>query len=109
MNNLDSVFTIAIIALTTFLLRALAFWLFGGRRKVPSVISYLGQVLSYSIMAMLVVYCLKDMDFSRKHFALPEIIASASVVLIHLIKRNTLLSIASGTILYMVLIQFVFK
>lgn len=102
------ILTIAVIALVTALLRFLPFWVFGEHRKTPPLISYLGQVLPYAIMGMLVVYCLKDVNFTAAPFGLPELIGCAVVVLLHIWKRNTLFSIGAGTVCYMLLVQFVF-
>lgn len=99
---------IATMAVVTAFLRFLPFLIWNGKRKTPRVILYLGKVLPYSIMAMLVVYCLKDISFLSQPFGMPQIIASFAVVLIHLWKRNTLLSIILGTAVYMVLIQGIF-
>ena len=82
--------------------------IFRGNRQTPRYIEYLGKVLPYAIMGMLVVYCLKGITFTAPENWLPQLIASALVVLIHLWKRNTLLSIISGTVCYMVLVQLVF-
>ena len=100
--------TIAVIVLVTAALRILPFLLFGGKRQTPAFVLYLGKVLPYAIMGMLVVYCLKSISFAATPFGLPELIATAAVVLLHLWKRNTLLSITAGTILYMILIQMIF-
>ena len=108
MNNLHSILIIAVAAVITALLRFLPFLIFGENRSTPPVISYLGQVLPYAIMGMLVVYCLKDMTFSAVPFGIPEIIGCAVVALLHTWKRNTLLSIGIGTVCYMLLVQFVF-
>jgi len=99
---------IAVTALITALLRFLPFFLFGGKRETPAVVRYLGRVLPYAIMGMLVVYCLKGISFSRAPFGLAEGIASAVVILLHVWKRSTLLSIVSGTLCYMFLLQVVF-
>ncbi len=104
----DVTLTIAAIALVTAGLRFLPFWIFGENRKTPPIISYLGQVLPFAIMGMLVVYCLKDMDFTAAPFGLPEILGCAAVTLLHVWKRNTLLSIGIGTLFYMALVQLVF-
>ena len=108
MPDLHSALMIAVIALVTAGLRFLPFWIFRDNRKTPPMISYLGQVLPFAIMGMLVVYCLKDVSFTAAPFAIPEIIACAAVVLLHIWKRNTLLSIGIGTVCYMLLVQFVF-
>lgn len=108
MPNLHSAAMIAVIALVTAALRFLPFWIFRSNQKTPPLISYLGQVLPFSIMGMLVVYCLKDISFSSAPFGIPEILGCAVVTLLHIWKRNTLLSIGIGTICYMLLVQFVF-
>ena len=77
-------------------------------RKTPPVIAYLGRVLPYAVMAMLVVYCLKGISFSAPGNFLPELLCVALVAALHVWKRNTLLSIAAGTVAYMLLVQLVF-
>ena len=99
---------IAVIALVTVALRFLPFFIFRGSRKTPKYIEYLGKVLPFAIMGMLVVYCLKGVTFTALENWLPYFVATAAVVLLHLWKRNTLLSIITGTVLYMVLVQAVF-
>ena len=96
---------VAVIALVTALLRFLPFLVFNGTRSVPKVIHYLGNVLPYSIMGMLVVYCLKEVSFGGYANWVPELISIVAVVLLHVWKRNTLLSIIGGTICYMFLIR----
>ena len=108
MPNLHSALMIAVIALVTMGLRFLPFLIFGENRKTPPLIAYLGQVLPYAIMGMLVVYCLKDVQLTAAPFGIPEFIGCALVALLHLWKRNTLLSIGAGTLCYMLLVQFVF-
>ena len=108
MNELYAAAMIAVIALVTIALRFLPFLIFGENRKTPPLIAYLGQVLPYAIMAMLVVYCLKAVDFTAAPFGIPEIIGCAVVALLHIRKRNTLLSIGAGTVAYMFLVQFIF-
>ncbi len=102
-----SILLIAVVAAMTAALRFLPFLIFKGK-KTPEFILYLGRVLPYAIMAMLVVYCLKGTNVLRYPFGLPELIAAAVVVLLHIWHKNTLLSIAVGTGAYMILIQFVF-
>ena len=95
------------MAAVTVLLRALPFLVMGSR-PTPKVITYLGSVLPYAVMGMLVVYCLKGVSFRSPAGFLPELIASAVVVGSYLWKKNTLLSIVGGTVCYMLLVQFVF-
>lgn len=99
---------VLIVALVTMLIRFLPFIIFSGNRKTPAFITYLGKVLPYSIMAMLLVYCLRNVSLISSPHGLPELIACAVIVALHIWKRNTLLSIIAGTVSYMLLIQFVF-
>lgn len=108
MDKIHAVLLIAVIALVTAGLRFLPFLIFGENRKTPPLITYLGQVLPYAIMGMLVVYCLKDVSFTSAPFGIPEAIGCAVVALLHVWKRSTLLSIGVGTVCYMMLVQFVF-
>lgn len=108
MPDLHSAKLIAVIALVTIALRFLPFVIFSGKRQTPAYISYLGKVLPFSIMGMLVVYCLRNISFSAAPFGIPELLSCAVVAALHLWKRNTLLSIAAGTIFYMILVQTVF-
>ena len=78
------------------------------RKKVPSYVVYLGKVLPPAIIGMLVIYCLRNMSFVSAPYGIPELAASAIVVLLQAWKRNSLLSILSGTVVYMVLVQLVF-
>ena len=108
MDNLHAGLMVAVIAFVTLLLRSLPFMVFGGKRKTPGFITYLSNVLPYAIMGMLVVYCVRNIKVLEPPYGLPEVIAGGAVVLLHLWKRNTLLSIALGTVIYMVLVQAVF-
>lgn len=108
MPDLHSAKLIAVIALVTIALRFLPFVIFSGKRQTPAYISYLGKVLPFSIMGMLVIYCLRNISFSAAPFGIPELLSCAVVAALHLWKRNTLLSIAAGTIFYMILVQTVF-
>ncbi len=103
-----SIAIIAVVAVCTYITRAAAFWLFGGKRQVPGAVRYLGHVLPAAIIAILVIYCLRGIQpFSYPHGA-PELIAVAVVAALHIWKRNNLLSIGLGTVFYMVLVQVVF-
>lgn len=97
---------IAVIALVTVCIRALPFLVL--KNKNSPIIEYLGDVLPYAIMAMLVVYCLKSVNFLTGYHGICEIIGVGSVILLHLYKRNTLLSIFGGTIIYMLCVQVIF-
>ena len=108
MSNLHAAATVAVVALVTAGLRFLPFLIFGENRTTPPLITYLGQVLPYAIMGMLVIYCRKDVSFISGSFGIPEMIGCAAVALLHVWKRNTLLSIGAGTICYMLLVQLVF-
>ena len=103
----QQVITIALCVLGTVATRFLPFLVFAGKRKTPVIVQYLGKALPSAIFAMLVVYCLRNTDVTA-HFALPELLAVTATVLIHLWKRQMLLSIAGGTAVYMLLVQLVF-
>ena len=104
----ESLIVIILIALITFLTRVIPFILFPANKETPKYIAYLGSVLPYAIIAMLVIYCVKEVSISTFPFGLPESIALIAIVIIHILKRNTLLSIGGGTIFYMLLVQFIF-
>lgn len=108
MDALHILWMVLIIAVVTFLLRLLPFLIFRGGKGTPPWAAYLGAVFPFAIMALLVVYCLKGVDFLKYPYGLPEIIASAAVVVLQVVKKNNLLSILGGTILYMALVQAVF-
>ena len=99
---------IALIALVTFFTRLLPFVLFPEGKETPPYVRYLGKVLPFAIIAIPVVYCLKGTSLLTWPYGLPELIAVAAVVALHVWKKNTLLSMGVGTVLYMVLVQFVF-
>lgn len=99
---------IVVVTLVTMLTRFLPFLIFGEKRKTPETITYLGKVLPFAIMGMLVVYCLKDVNFLSVPFGAPELIGITVTAGLHVWRRNSLLSIGVGTICYMLLIQFVF-
>lgn len=100
---------ILIMSVVTYLVRALPFWLFGKEgRTVPKAVVYLGHVLPAAIIAVLVIYCLRNTDIAAGSHGIPEWIAVLAVVLLHIWKRNSIISILGGTVLYMLLLQFVF-
>ena len=97
-----------IVAFGTLLTRALPFILFPENKPIPKYIRYLADILPYTIIGMLVVYCLKDVSVTQSYHAIPEATSILVIVLLHTWKKNTLLSIGGGALLYMVLIQSVF-
>ena len=105
-DPIHSLTLVAVIAGVTILLRFLPFLLFS--KNTPKSILYLGEVLPYAIMGMLVVYCLRNITFFSGTHGIPEAVSVLLVVLLHKWKHNTLLSIAAGTVCYMVLVQAVF-
>ena len=103
-----SFLVILTVALTTFATRVVPFLIFPKGKEIPAVIQYLGKVLTPAVIGMLVVYCLKATPVMKAPHGLPEAIAVAVTAGLHVWKRNNLLSIGAGTILYMVLIQAAF-
>lgn len=103
-----SIIAIAVAALCTFATRLVPFALFGGKKEVPATITYLGKVLPPAIIATLIIYCIRSVDFTASPHGAAEIIAIIVTALLHIWKKNTLISIGGGTILYMFLVQFVF-
>ncbi len=107
MTVTQSVVTILVVVLGTMVTRFLPFFIFPEGKKPPSYITYLGSVLPYAVIGLLVVYCLKDAA-GGGNFAIPEIISILFIVILHKWKKNTLLSIGAGTVLYMFLVQVCF-
>ena len=105
---MHDVLLIVVAVLVTMATRFLPFLIFGEHRKTPPIIEYLGKVLPFAIMGMLVVYCLKDVSVLTFPYGLPELIACAVVAALHVWKRNSLLSIGGGTVCYMLLVQLIF-
>jgi len=106
-GGLFTVSQVAIIAVVTALIRFIPFLIFKDR-ETPKLVSYLGAVLPMAIMGMLVVFCLKSVSFGILADWLPALIAVLAVMVLHVWKRNTLLSILGGTVFYMVLINLIF-
>ncbi len=96
---------IAVMAAVTILLRFLPFFVFS--KDTPPYIAYLGKVLPPAIIGMLVIYCLREVDFTAAPYGIPELIASLVVVLMQIWRRNSVLSILTGTAVYMVMIQMI--
>ena len=104
MNDSRAILAIGIMAGITFILRSMSFVLFT-HGKTPKYISFLGKYLPFSIIGMLVIYCLKNVSLLHAPHGIPEIVAVALVAGLHLWKRNTLLSILIGTVSYMLLLR----
>ena len=104
-RSLAIIFT---VAGTIFFTRLIPFLFFPKGKEIPPIIRYLGRVLPPAVIGMLVIYCLKNVSVLAAPFGLPEFIAVAAVIMLHVWKRNNLLSIGAGTALYMFLIQVVF-
>ncbi len=108
MTITEHIITIAICILGTMLTRFLPFLVFSEKRKTPKYIRYLGKALPAAVFGMLVVYCLKNVSVLSGSHGIPELLAIAVTIVLHLWKRQMLISIAGGTICYMLLVQFVF-
>ncbi len=106
-NSTHAAALIVVMSIVTIILRAFPFLVLRGK-KTPTIISYLGDVLPYAVMAMLVVYCFKNTSFISAPFGIPEIIAGLLTAVTFVWKRNTLLSIITGTLCYMVFVQVIF-
>ena len=109
LTSRQSLVIILAISFITFLTRVIPFILFPAKKETPKYIAYLGNVLPFAIIGMLIIYCLKEASVISFPFGLPELISIVIIILIHLWKNNTLLSIGGGTLIYMLLVQFVFK
>lgn len=108
LTPIQTMIMILAIALGTMVTRFLPFALFPENKKTPAFIMYLGKVLPTAMIGLLVVYCFKGVSVVTAPFGIPEMIATLCVVGLHLWKRNVLLSISVGTVMYMVLVQVVF-
>ena len=108
MSALEQVITIAAVVLGTMLTRFLPFLLFPAGKATPRYVKYLGKALPGAVFGLLVIYCLKNVSLLSGSHGLPELIAILVVAGLHLWKRQMLLSIAGGTICYMLLVQLVF-
>ncbi len=108
MTELQMAITIGMVVLGTLITRFTPFLVFPSGKATPKYVQYLGKALPGAALGMLVIYCFKDIDVLSGSHGLPELIALAAVVGLHLWKRNMLLSIAAGTVVYMLLMAFVF-
>lgn len=108
MTLTQKIITIGMVILGTVLTRFLPFLVFPAGKPTPKYIQYLGTVLPSAVFGLLVVYCLKDVSLFAGSHGIPEMISIAAVIGLHIWKRQMLLSIAGGTLCYMLLVQFVF-
>ena len=108
MTTTQIILTVVAVALGTALTRFLPFLIFPAGKETPKFIRYLGKALPGAVFGLLVVYCLKHITLTGGSHGIPEAIAIAIVVLLHLWKKQILLSVAGGTIVYMLLVQLVF-
>ena len=108
MNLTEQMITIFMVVLGTMMTRFLPFILFPADKPTPKYIQYLGNVLPAAVFGLLVIYCLKNVNFLSGSHGLPELISIVLVVGLHYWKRQMLLSIAGGTVCYMILVQLVF-
>lgn len=108
MTRSQQMITIAMVVIGTMLTRFLPFLLFPSGKPTPKYIRYLGTVLPAAVFGLLVVYCLRNVNVFAGSHGIPELLSIALVIALHLWKRQMLLSIAGGTICYMLLVQLVF-
>jgi branched-subunit amino acid transport protein AzlD len=108
LTSSQALITIGALVLGTVVTRFLPFLLFPPQKKTPEYILYLGEVLPYAVIGLLVVFCLKGVRVTVSPHGSPELIAILCIAALHLWKKNALLSIGGGTLIYMLLVQFVF-
>ena len=108
MRATEILIMIAVMAAVTLATRALPFIVFPANRKTPQAVLYLGRVLPFAIIGMLIVYCLRTVEPLGATHGLPELISIAVVAALYLWRKNSLIAVGAGTVLYMVLVQAVF-
>ena len=105
LTPVQTLITVVMMVVGTVLTRAIPFILFPSNKKTPTFVLYLGKVLPYSVIGLLVIYCLKGVSLTNPPYGIPEAIAIVCILILHLWKSNTLLSIGAGTVIYMLLVQ----
>lgn len=105
MTTTQQIITIGLMALGVMTTRFISFVLFASEKRTPRFVHYLSRYLPSAVFGILVVYCLKDVEFTSGHYGVPELLGIAACVILHLWQKNMLLTIAGGTIFYMLLIQ----
>jgi len=108
MNLMQQIITIVMVVVGTILTRFLPFIVFPSGKPTPNYIQYLGKVLPSAVIGLLVIYCFKNVNILSGSHGIPELIGVAVVAMLHVWRRNMLLSIAGGTIVYMILVQLIF-
>lgn len=108
MTQIQMIIIIAMCVLGTMLTRFLPFIVIPSGKPVPKYVQYLGKVLPGAALGLLVIYCFKGVDILAGQHGVPELISLAVIMALHLLKRNMLLSIAAGTVCYILLVNFVF-
>ena len=108
MTLTQQIVTIAMVILGTMLTRFVPFFVFPAGKPTPKYVQYLGNVLPPAVFGLLIIYCLKNVSIFTGSHAIPEVLAITLVIALHTWKRQMLLSIAGGTIFYMILVQFIF-
>ena len=105
MNTVSLLIIVGVSAAVTFALRALPFIAFSGQRKMPEWLERLGAALPPAIMAVLIVYCLKDIPTDFRTAAVPKLAGVLVTVIAYKLKHNTLFGLVAGTAVYMLLIR----
>ncbi|MBQ8207202.1 MAG: branched-chain amino acid transporter permease [Clostridia bacterium] len=108
MTLIKQLITIGMVVIGTMITRFLPFIIFPAGKQTPKFITYLGKVLPAAVFGLLLIYCLKNVSIFSGSHGIPELIAIILVIALHLWQRKMLLSIAAGTVCYMLLVQFVF-
>lgn len=108
MNNKELLITALIIVFATVIIRFLPFIIIRKSIAERKYIKFLGDMIPYSMIALLVIYCLKEVNLIKYPYGIPELISISIIIILHIIKRNVLISIGVGTVIYMILVQTIF-
>ncbi|MEG0469176.1 MAG: AzlD domain-containing protein [Longicatena sp.] len=108
MTTWETLSVIGVVVACTVLTRALPFLVFKDAKKIPNIILYLGRVLPMAIMFCLVLYCIRSTTFLKYPYGIPEVVGILIVGILHVWKRNNIISIVGGTFCYMIMVQFIF-
>lgn len=107
MTTLQQIATISLMGASVVATRALPFLLFRSQNRTPRFISFLSNYLPSAVFGMLVIYCLKDMPLTNPITILPRLIGILSCILLHIWRKNMLLTIAGGTAIYMLVLKLI--